>query len=478
MPPIKKFSHLLNVEIIIFSIFTYFCFEYKSFEHRLYHVIYKIVKPFILIKADLPFDMSFFLSDILILIGIIFVIKSQKSPLVLINKKSSFFLLLFSFIAFVSILSCPYEKDLSRIFQVLSLFFAFLFFNILIKISKKQVVISILKIICIIAVFEAVLSIYQYFTQTPLGLFKLGEPKLLKNVNTCAIIPSFNGKKWIFELFKTDSLRLFRAYGTFSHPNILACFFITSILSSTYFWFQDSKLKKIGIGIFIFLQLIALFLTFSRMAIATIFLIFYGLIFFIKNLKSKTKILYSFVFLIFFLINITLFFPVLEKRGSFSVSNKFTKNSNQQRITTNMIALKIIKKHYLLGIGFDHFMKNAHHFNKDYKVTTTVHNIYLLIAAEMGLMAFTCFMGFIFFVFLKLQNLNDDLLTVLVMVFISYLILGMVDYYFLLTQKGKIMFFGVAGLIVGYADYLQSSKLAQSAGKSSILYSDELKAKC
>jgi len=479
---IKKLSSSSVASSLIYLVFFYFCLEYKTFEHRLYHIIFKLLSPIISLPSSLSNNYPFYLTDIMILLGFIFsLIYSKKNLKSKLLKPEVIYLFLFLVFSLLSIVFSPYEKDLSRLSKVSSLFFAFLFFTLSTISSNKTLVEKILLTICFISLFESSLAIYQYFIQSPLGLYKLGEPKFLTNIEMCSRIPSVCGKKWIFESFKTDSVRLLRAYGSFSHPNILSSFLMTSVLCSLFFWTKKKSFYKVFFSVLIFLQITALFLTFSRAGIAATLLAAFSLLIFMKKINLRSKISYLIVLSTFFIVNIVIFYPVHNKRGSFSVENSFSKGSNDERMSCNRLALRIIKKHYFLGIGFDHFMKNAKYFklqNEKFNVSATVHNIYLLIASEIGLIALMLFLAFIYTIILKVKYQNDDLLLTLIFILVGYLAIGMFDYYYLLIQKGKIMFFGIAGLICGYSDYLRNIKLDQREGCSSILYSEELTAKC
>jgi len=481
MTDIKRQNITFITKPLIYFIFIYFCLEYKTFEHRFYHAICKLLSPVVCLPSSLSNDYPFYLTDVLIFLGFLLSIYHVKNFKSLLFRQETIYLFLFLTFAMISIFNSPYEKDLSRLSRVSSLFFAFLFFILLTTLSSNTLVKKILFIICIIALLESTLAIYQYFSQKPFGLYKLGEPKFLNNIELCSRIPSYNGKKWLFDYFKTDSIRLFRAYGSFSHPNVLSSFLMTSILGSLFFWTRKNIFCKLVFSVLTILQIVALFLTFSRAGIAATLFSTFTLVIFMKEINLRSKILHLTTLLIFFLANIVIFYPIHNKRGSFSIENNFSKGSNDERMSCNRLALRIIKKHYFSGIGFDHFIKNAKHFklkNEKFKVTATIHNIYLLIAAEIGIPGLLFFLAFLFLVIVKIKHQKDDLMLTLMIILIGYLLIGMFDYYYLMMQKGKIMFFGIAGLICGYSDYLRKAKLAQSDGCCSILYSNELTAKC
>ncbi len=481
MIKIKSLDIQFITKSLIYFVFLYFCLEYKTFEHRLYHAVFKLFSPIASLPNGLSHDYPFYLTDVLIFSGFLlalFYVKSLKS---LLLRQEVIFLFFFLTLALISIFCTPYEKDLSRLSRVSSLFFAFLLFILLTTVSSEVLVKRVLLAICIIALLESTLAIYQYFLQKPFGLYKLGEPKFLNNIEMCSRIPSYDGKKWLFDYFRTDSVRLFRAYGSFSHPNILSSFFMTSILGSLFFWTKKNIFYKSVFSVLIILQITALFLTFSRAGIAATLLSTFALVAFMKEINLRSKVLHLIALLVFFLANVVIFYPVHNKRGSFSIENNFSKGSNNERISCNRLAFRIIKEHYFLGIGFDHFIKNAEHFklkNEKFKVTATIHNIYLLIAAEVGIPGLLFFLAFLFSVIIKIKNQKDDLMLTLIVILIGYLLIGMFDYYYLMMQKGKIMFFGISGLICGYSDYLRKARLAQRDGCCSILYSDELRAKC
>ena len=78
-----------------------------------------------------------------------------------------------------------------------------------------------------------------------------------------------------------------------------------------------------------------------------------------------------------------------------------------------------------------------------------VHNIYLLVAAETGILGFAVFILFLGFiantVWRKgLNKISATLFTILS----AFLFIGFFDHYLLTIQQGRLLFFLVAGLLV------------------------------
>jgi hypothetical protein len=76
-----------------------------------------------------------------------------------------------------------------------------------------------------------------------------------------------------------------------------------------------------------------------------------------------------------------------------------------------------------------------------------VHNIFLLVAAEIGLVCLTLFMIFLWKTYknIRLQRILPT--HVLSMLFFSVLFLGMFDHYFLTLQQGRLLLSLILGII-------------------------------
>ena len=170
----------------------------------------------------------------------------------------------------------------------------------------------------------------------------------------------------IFNNWLTGQLgtgELLRVYATLPHPNALAGFLLVSGL---IIYFQKTQSKKLlsiehclpaylagALGI----AALTVPITFSRTAIALEILI---LLIWIKPLIFKILLLF---FSFYFLVSIT--------GSAVSIPN---------RISLNHLAISTIKKSPLFGVGLGSFIPASFNYARQ-----PVHNIYLLLASELGL---------------------------------------------------------------------------------------------
>ena len=111
-----------------------------------------------------------------------------------------------------------------------------------------------LKIFITVGTLESLIALGQFIFQQSLGLHLLGESRLDLNILGLARV----------DLLGHD---LLRAYGTFPHPNILGGFLLFTIVATI--WYKPAKYQKI----LLLIQIIGLGLTFSRSAILGFILI-------------------------------------------------------------------------------------------------------------------------------------------------------------------------------------------------------------
>jgi O-antigen ligase len=234
--------------------------------------------------------------------------------------------------------------------------------------------------------------------------------------------------------------RLFlRPYGTFPHPNVLAGF---SLISLVLILFDKSKKRGFIFWPSLVLGTIAILLSFSRV----IWLVGGGMIsfFFLKKARKK-KIFVFFPFLLVFLLTLVfLKFP-------------FDSQSISRRLELNQSALLMIKKNLLLGVGLGNFLVQLPNFwqvNERIRFLQPVHNIFLLVGAETGLIGLGVFIWFLFLTFKKLLEISNCPPSAcrrrgrgkLGIPLLIILLTGVADHYWLTLQQGQLMFALVLGL--------------------------------
>jgi len=326
-----------------------------------------------------------------------------------------------------------------------------------------------------ISLLQSLIALVQYFTQDTLGLKFLGEPSHIKRFSFLAP----GGIRWIFDQLFHHSRGvdyICRISGTMPHPNILGGFLFLGLMTSYTLYFEKyaSKAKWLLLG-GIFLQIVALFLTFSRSAmIATTLgtLLWFYLIsfrcrnalqandtpphktpFWINSLLAVKKILLPLIFT--FLLGIgtclTLFYTPLTHRGGVVNYNNNAQISDDERLTYQEVAVQMIEQHPLLGVGFNHFqIEMPKYGTKELtaNLLSKVHNIYLLVYAEQGLLGLTAFLLFIFSVLRRsFRSAFNPFHASLFAAFIGYLFIGCCDFYLLRTNFMMFLFFGISAFL-------------------------------
>ncbi len=279
-------------------------------------------------------------------------------------------------------------------------------------------------------VFQSLIAISQFVSQKSLGLRLLTESPLGPAIDGVA-------------KFTANGLTFIRAYGSLPHPNLLAVYLLTCLFFVYYLWFEKKRNFRGNcfLSFIYILLLLALFLTFSRMIIFVFFLA--SLIFFILIFKKhKKKALNLFLLLI---VSSFIFFLIAQPE----ISARFQIFSGEQavglRLFYNQVAYDTIQQYPWLGIGLGNFVweiKDIFNLFSNW-LHQPVHNVYLLIASEVGLIGLIIFLMFIYQ--LLVQN-KDKLLLIIIL---SFLFIALFDHFFWTLQQGQLILWLVLGLTAG-----------------------------
>jgi len=297
-----------------------------------------------------------------------------------------------------------------------------------------------IKFYCFLAVmgFEAVVGFLQYGFQTSIGLGKLGEP--IMN----AAVPGIAKIDW-------QGMKLIRPYGTFPHTNVLAGAMVFALFISMY-TFQKHIWKIIVATLFFGTALV---FTFSRSAWLG-FLVALVLTFLLVKVKHKLAIVLS-----IFLIAGGIFFTQIQ--GPL-VSRIF--GSDGQSTAERELYLEISKEMFFknpMGVGLGSFT----HLMSDYTdqklapwVLQPVHNVYLLILNELGVLGLGIFGALLLYLVWRIwkQRSQDNKKAVSKnfsrtflggSLFITFLVIGLFDHYFFTLEQGQFLFIFMLAFI-GY----------------------------
>jgi O-antigen ligase len=320
-------------------------------------------------------------------------------------------------------------------------------------------------IISSLAILQAGIGMYQFSEQASLGLGALGEPTLVSYGGPTSTIQAEGG-------------RLIRSYGTFPHPNIYGGFLMLGLIGLCYLYLlYDSELyvwrttKNVyeNFKIFIFSKYF-----FMRLAIsAGMFVVLLGLITSLSRgawlgaivaLAVMTALalwrgyyrpifrLLS-VLLLQAMVLIYIFYPIIAPRAQLSVGQPAV----DYRVTYNKLALNLINTN-AFGVGVGNQVLHSVNsgifanfgLNKVWE-WEPIHNLYLLIGSEIGLMGLLSFIGFLAIVLWHGLRHSADVgeITVLSLL-LGVMTLGLFDHYLWTIQPGKMMLWLVIGLALSH----------------------------
>nr|NGX33985.1 hypothetical protein [Candidatus Anoxychlamydiales bacterium] len=379
-------------------------FHYKIILFTLLIIISPAIFKFLDHKFQKFFSLNRYINIIdFIYLGFFIFWLVKKDKLDIKFPKNLFLFILYLFLARLSImfsLGEIHHRAYYDLFRASLLAFVFMsFFTKTFKKHKKIISKTLLTLFFTFALFQTTVAILQFILQKPLGFAFLHEPFFAHNLGgSCKIQIAENAQFFLKYLPSQNNLFL-RAHGTFFHPNILSGFLNVSSLLTMYFIYKS---KNKIFGFLLFFQVIALILTFSRAGLASF--VVSSFCFFILMLYKKHRVKKMFLaFLVIILTLGSLGSKQLIERGF--LGSKFqsksaslmNKQGDQMRDSLKNVAINMIKKHPFFGVGFRNFLIKRNEYSKVPVQRAYVHNIYLLIAAETGIIAFLIFLMCIFF---------------------------------------------------------------------------------
>ena len=296
--------------------------------------------------------------------------------------------------------------------------------------------------------FQAALASYQYMAQQTLGLRILGEQSL------GAALLTFGGRRWLPDnLSNTDDtpLKLFRAIGTLSHPNVLGGMLVLSLLMTAYL-FQKNRSYRLWLAPCYLLQLFALATTYSRSAIFAYLLATFTWVFWMRIKERCWMKAATLLTAVSLLLIATLFSEQYLQRGGIVNYTLVSRDSDRERFFYQNIALKMVEKQPISGVGYGQFSLQSPSFGaKSAAHIGATHNIYLLLASEMGLLSLLAFLSWIATLFFYAWRAGAEETGLLLSAFIGFLFIGLCDFYPLVFQQGKLLFFSTAGLLAAFS---------------------------
>lgn len=285
----------------------------------------------------------------------------------------------------------------------------------------------------------------QVIFQSNIGLAWLGEFSLDVTQSGISVLES-DGQRWL------------RPYGLLPHPNILAGIITAGLFASASRVINSDKKYTMG-GIAFLIAFWFLLLTFSRGAwlgfiVGAIFSL--PFVWRLNNFWEKIVPL-AIGTIITGLVFVGLFYPLLLSRTGVGEENTELR-SLADRIVYMDIARDAIQNHPLRGVGagnFPWYASNYLFYNTDYDLRgNNVHNIYLTVFSELGLIGFILFMGMMISGIVAILQKRDTERIALLAIFIALAIMGLFDHYMWTLINTQVLWVGL--LAVGMSGIPES----------------------
>ena len=285
---------------------------------------------------------------------------------------------------------------------------------------------------------ESFLAIFQYINQGSIdGVFYLLGERNFSSMTPGIANASINGEL------------VLRPYGTFSHPNVLAGFLVIAMtLISSKLKVKSSKFRKSITMVSLVVGTVALLLTMSRIAILIWLFILLTLVFIKTKKYFKNKFIIYYLLFIILIVGSIFWLSPLRFRF-FDI--KTTDESVVKRQELINDSFTMIKSNPIFGVGLNNFLvelPSVHKQTNNVFYLQPVHNIYLLILTQTGMIGLAFFTWFIFKTFkrLKFENsFHPDRIGIKFQILFIALALGLFDHYFLTLQQGQLLFSFVLG---------------------------------
>lgn len=409
-----------------------------------------------------------YLSDVALcafLLGIIFTSHKESHQ---IHEKS--FRLLFAPLyiflvaAFISTYIAPSYTLAMYGFMRLLLLVAFSV-SIAIIMKEEGVFRKTLIILGIIAVIQAGIGIYQFTTQGDAGLGILGEPQLLSHTGSASTIT-------------VDGGRILRAYGTFPHPNIFGAFLLLGLVCLSclyvghdtwlYRWNARASLSRnfkrfissphffirllVAAGMFIIFLALAMTLSRSAWIAAAASLIAFMVIAALRGYPRASLRLLALVLMSSGVV-LYILYPIVAPRAQIAAGQPAV----DYRVSYNGIGFNLISKNtYGTGLGNQVLYSVKSGVFQNAGMTKVwewepIHNLYLLIGAEIGVGGLLSFLVFLAIVIWHAFKHSASLSEVAVIsLLIGFMVLALFDHYLWTIQPGRLMLWLTIGLALSH----------------------------
>ena len=323
--------------------------------------------------------------------------------------------------------------------------FIFVGWYVAANVRQKIQIARVVGLLSIGVICESFLAIWQFINQGSIGgIFYFFGERMFSGMTPGIANASINGSL------------LLRPYGTFSHPNVLAGYLLCSMVL-ILFVSRNVLLEKIFLPFFnisyrfftraaLLLGTSGLLLSMSRVAIV-IWLAFLFILFLsqVKTLFLRQSKLWiaSFIVVISLLVAGFLNTPIAQRLAQSS----FSEEAVVERVALSQASVALFYLHPFLGVGFGNFLPSLVTVQKPLAGAAylqPVHNIFLFLLVETGLVGLGLFLFFLGKTYKQLlSTIQQDeeahsLHRAFLVTLTVALILGSADHYFLTLQQGQL----------------------------------------
>lgn len=305
------------------------------------------------------------------------------------------------------------------------------------------------KVLAMSGVLQALTAIIQFGRQASLGLRILDESPLAPDLPGVAKIV-------------VGGAKVVRAYGLTPHPNVLAAFLILAIFGLVYLFVSEyqklSRTKNLIYGSAGVILLLSLFLTFSRiitvvgLGFLTIWLLF--LLFQDKRFRRPVSTALILLFAVSGLL-LAVYWPYVAAR--YSGLDLADGQAINLRTYYNQVALDLMSQRPLGGVGQGNFVVEFFKQRPGLEnwLYQPVHNVYLLIAVQSGVLSLLAFLWFLFLIIRGAWSRRNDLsVSCLLLIVNCLLLIALFDHFLWDLQQGQIVFWLFLGILatVGHSE--------------------------
>jgi O-antigen ligase len=322
--------------------------------------------------------------------------------------------------------------------RYLELFFLGMYLAAIIKRFAKLQLIAFL--FAVSASFESILAVLQYLSQSSLnGFFYLFGERAFTGATPGIANVSLAGDL------------ILRPYATFPHPNVLAGYLLVAILFIWFFLRQTSwRWLQFFSVISLLLSSVALLLTFSRLAIAIWSILVLSVLVRLAISKLQTSRQKLFATLLFVVAVASIgVLPISQDIGTRFTQTSFSEESFVERSELLSAAFTLFTQHPLVGVGLDNFLPALAPLQKPMPLNLylqPVHNIFLLVAAETGIVGFILFLILLIATYRRIWGQDKKVKSFFLLALSIILVTGMFDHYWLTLQQGQLLFATILGL--------------------------------